>query len=729
MQPEKKVSEATDPTEALTLQASSLTLSVPHPKFLSYKAYHLPQTKLYLAKLGITSQDFPKGEIAWKEVVSHALDVSKKTHGIYITTMDLVASYLLLVEPTSKVLFNAKLKEEDILQILTWARIEYPQEEVLPEIHLHITGGGLAEGLLTGWTPETKKYTLNYTINLKRRPILVNREKEYQSLIDSLAKSENNNILLVGEAGVGKENLIQALAYDSYKGTLPDNLNYKTILELMVGQLIAGTKERGELEERLQFIIDEVSHSGNVILYLPEFQDIMGASSYQVDLSGALLPYLKEGKIPIVASMTDGNFKAYVEKHAIKEAFTELQIDEPEKNAAIVMLMEKAAEIEKQEKIPLTYKAIATAVTHADRYLQGSVLPGSAVRLLIDTAHTVAVAKDKKRPKFVMEDDVIAKVEEITKIKIAQPQGTEKEFLLNLEKKLHERVIGQNSAISSVAEAMRRLRTSQSVTSRPISFLFLGPTGVGKTETARALSDLYYGGEDNIIRLDMSEYGDEAGLTRLLGALPGQGQERGELTDKIHDHPSSLVLLDEFEKAHSKILDLFLQVLEDGRLTDNKGQTVSFSNAIIIATSNAGSEMIREAVQKGTTLDKAFQGTLLEFLQSNHLFKPELLNRFDDIVMYTPLDEKELSAITRLYLTELSKKYAEEDITVTFDDAVIGKIAKEGADPQFGARPLRRYIQDKIEDLIAQKKLKDEIKRGDRIAFGINETGDITVNT
>ena len=721
--PRMKVADAQEPKDALTLKATSIMQSLPAPKFFPKAVSHNPEIRFLLVKLGIEKSEFPQADTAWQDVIIRAQDLAKKLNGQYITSGDLLIAYLFLAEEKSKVLFEKKLKEEDVLSILHWARIEFPKEDGLYHHELHAAGGGIAEGLITGWTPETQKYTSNYTYSLRKRPLLIGREHEYEAITTALAKSEGNDVLVTGEVGSGRENLIQALAYDSYKGTLHNNLNFKIVLELMVGQLIAGASQRGDLETRLQAIIDEVSHSGNVILYIPELQNIMGAGSYQIDLSGALLPYLKNGKLPIIASVTSGNFKAYMEKSPLKEAFTVLPIDEPDRQAALLMLMEKAAEIESQERVLLTYRAIMTAVAHADRYMQDEVLPGSGVRLLIDASHEVVAKRGKGQ--LVTDEDVISKVEEITKIKIAQPQGSEKELLLDLEKRLHERIIGQDVAVSSIAEAIRRLRTGVQQTTRPISFLFLGPTGVGKTETAKALGDLYFGGESNSIRLDMSEYANESGLARLLGALPGQGDERGELTDKIHDHPASLVLLDEFEKAHPRILDLFLQVLEDGRLTDNKGKTVSFSNAIIIATSNAGSELIRESVKSGKPIDKAFEASLIENLQSNRIFKPELLNRFDDVVTFKPLSKENIQAIIKLELNKLIKALEAEDIKVSFDDTVIAKIAEEGIDDQFGARPLRRYIQNTIEDLIAKKKLKDEIGRGDKIQIGVDQSNNL----
>lgn len=290
---------------------------------------------------------------------------------------------------------------------------------------------------------------------------------------------------------------------------------------------------------------------------------------------------------------------------------------------------------------------------------------------------------------------------------------------------MHERVIDQEHAIIAISESMRRLRAGLVSLKRPISFLFLGPTGVGKTETAKALAELYYGGEDKMIRLDMSEYADEEGVKRLLGAPPGEGEERGELTDKIADHPASLVLLDEFEKAHQKILDLFLQVLEDGRLTDNKGKTVSFVNSIVIATSNAGAEFIREEVVKGTVIDKNFSQRLLDYLQTQHLFRPELLNRFDEVVVFKPLGLPEMQAIAKILLADMTKRLQEQDITFTYDEKLLQKIITEGFDMQFGARPLRRYIQSNIEDIMAQKKLKDEIKRGNKVYMTTDEVGNV----
>jgi len=322
----------------------------------------------------------------------------------------------------------------------------------------------------------------------------------------------------------------------------------------------------------------------------------------------------------------------------------------------------------------------------------------------------------------IQDQDIKNKVKSKTKIAVGEPETQEKELLLHLEDKMHKVIIDQKDAILAVSEAIRRIRAELSERKKPISFLFLGPTGVGKTLTAKTFSSLYFG-EDRMIRVDMSEYVAEQGIARLLeGSIEHEG-----FIDKVYHNPFCCILLDEFEKADTAVRDLFLQVLDDGRLTDNKGKTVSFVNTIIVATSNAGSEFIREEIEKGVVVDKDFRFKLLNFLQEKGIFKPELLNRFDDIIVFKPLDIEDVNKITRLMLGDLSKELLDKDVVVSFDDKIIKKIVGEGFDKEFGARPILRFIQDNIEDLIAKKMLRDEVKRGNKIAFSTDDANTITV--
>ena len=700
-----------------------------------YYLYRFPQIVFILEKIGVVPKDIPSVAIDKKQVLEYAAEIVKTVKGEYITSMDFIVAYLLLSENNTKLLFNHQIKQPELMNILQWARHDFQYEEIYSPPRVNFTGEGLGEELVNGWTLETKKYTTNFSYSIgDAKPFLIGREMQYKSMLETLSKRESNNVMLVGEPGVGKENLVMQLADDSYFGLLSPYLNHKKILELMVGPLIAGAQDRGDLELRLQAIIEEVSHAQNVLLYIPDFENLMGSTSYGLDVSGAILPYLKSGNLAIVASMTTGNYKTYLAENPLKNEFSIITISEPDLDTATQMLLAKSLAIEKANGVVLVYKTITAGVELADRYDQDDVLPGSAVTLLNDTANSVALSPGNvffanTKIKLVLPSDIEAQIGKRTQVNVGVPSKKEKELLLHLEDKLHERVIDQVQAITAISEAVRRLRSGLTTPTRPISFLFLGPTGVGKTETAKALAYTYYGGANNMIRLDMSEYSDIDGERRLLGSAPGEGNERGELTDKIHDHPFSLVLLDEFEKATTKILDLFLQVLDDGRLTDNKGKTVSFVNSIIIATSNAGAELIREHLVSGGQIDKAFQRQILEYLQTRQILKPELINRFDDVVIFAPLGEAEQIQVVQLLLKDIIKQLAEQDLSLSFDDNVIRKIVTEGMDVEFGARPLRRYIQDHIEDIIAQKKLKDEIKRGDKLLVTVDPTGEIVIAT
>lgn len=693
------------------------------------KLMKYPQIQLVMQKANISKDELRLEDIDKELFKNSTFETAQTFKGKFVTTLDVFVAYLFLIEGDTKLLFAKQLKIGDLYNILYWVRTAFPEEENPPKMRVQKTGSGIGEALSSGWTPETKKYTVLFTdYALRAEPLITGREKDFKLVLEGMSKIENNNVLIVGDIGAGKENLVRALAYHSYIGNIGSYLSFKRVFQLLVGALIAGAGNRSELESRLQDIIAELSHAGDVFLYVPDFQNILGASSYAIDLSGALLPYLKSGTMPVIATMTEGAYKTYMERNPLKEAFTVVKLGKPDHDTAIQMVLGDCQKIENKYKVIISYRALISAVELADRFTHDQVLPGSALNVLDTVANAVTQDKDRKmfegtRRKMVMEADVVKKVEETSHVSIALPTGKEIDLLLHLEDRLHEKVIDQDEAIIVISEAMRRVRSGMTTSERPISFLFLGPTGVGKTETAKALASFYFGGEQKMIRLDMSEYTDESGMKRLLGSPPGEGDERGELTEKVQDNPASLVLLDEFEKANPKIHNLFLQVLDDGRLTDNKGTTVSFRNSIIIATSNAGSEFIRQEVSKGTVMDKDFQHTLLDYLQKQGLFKPELLNRFDDVVMFKPLGIEQIRKVARLMLQQLMDNMDKQDITLTFDEAVLEKIAEEGVDEEFGARPLRRYIQDTIEDLLAQKRLTKEIDRGSKVLVTIDGTG------
>jgi len=725
--PHIAIIDANDATlsDSCTLPALDTFLFSKTTSAILKQLVHRRQIQFVMQKSNISLTDLSFIDFLKDELLKKTKEVVQQTNGRFITTSDLFAAYMLLTETRTKLLFNKHIKEEEFLHIIFWAKSTFPFEENPQKPRVVFWGEGIGEDWVSGWTPETRRYIVDLTQQVVgKRMVLRGREKEYKLLVEALSKEVKNSVILVGEPGVGRTALVDSVVLHSFEGQLPGNLYHKRFYELMIGALLAGATEQGTLELRLQGIIDELTHAGNIIVFIPQIENIVGASSFHLDLTGALLPYLREGSIRIIATTTPGAYKNFIESlTSFNDVFEVLHIEEPEKEDAIQMVLERIHDVEISHGVSFTYKAVITAVDLARRFMRDHALPGSAVSLLSLVASSGALSGKV----MIGEDLVIEKVEEETHVAVAAPKEAEKDLLLHFEEKMHERVIDQEEAISEIAQAIRRFRSGLSVGVKPISFLFLGPTGVGKTETAKALASLYFGGEEKMIRLDMSEYTTLDSMNRLLGAVPGTGQERGELTDKIHDHPYSLVLLDEFEKAHHEILNLFLQILDDGRLTDNKGKTVSFASAIIIATSNAGSEFIREKITKGETVDKTFHESLLEYLQSQGIFKPELLNRFDGIIVFRPIGNEQAIAITKLLLHSFAKKLDEQDIKVTFDDRLVAKIAKEGFDQQFGARPLRRFIQENIEDFLAQKILKDEIQRGDNITMSTDENGNIEV--
>lgn len=705
--------------DSTTIEALSVFLTSSNSNQLLSKLLKRPEIKFIIKKADIAGKF--ESDVPPDQVKAKAVEAAKYVKGKYITTMDLFVAYLLLSELQTKLLFSKKLKEKDILNILMWARGAFTSQETTKTFEYHFWGEGLAEQWVYGWTIEAKKYMIDMTSTLlNKNQMPIGREKEYQQMIEAL--SNNKSLILVGETGSGKTAAVEALALESFSGKLGGNLFHQKIFQLMLDSFMAGANDDGEVEERLNAIIEEIAHAGNVIIFLPDFQNILGSATFQLDMSGAILPYVENGTIRIIGTVNPGIYKKYVEPlHSLLESFAVVEFDKPPDDVVLGMLFRRALYIEQKDKVDINYKAIVGAFEYSDKYSKERALPGSAVNLLEDTAAAAAMAHKKN----VEEEDVLIQVEKKIKVAVGEPKPLEKQLLLNLETEIHKRIIGQNEAVSAISEAIRRIRTGLNETKKPISFLFLGPTGVGKTETARVLSNVYFG-QEQLIRLDMSEYSGEEGIKRLLGSGPGEGDEKGQLTEAIFDNPYSLVLLDEFEKADNKILNLFLQVFDEGRLTDNKGKTVSFVNSIIIATSNAGSEFIREQVGKGVIVDKSFQHGLLEYLQTQRIFKPELLNRFDGVIVFKPLEMEQIVQIINISLQDFVKKLFQKDIKITFDKAVIDKISKEGFDREFGARPLKRYIQDYIEDAIAKKMLSDEIKRGDSVSVSVDAMGNVS---
>lgn len=701
-------SSFSDPYDTFTLEALSCIRG--NIKKVMSHLITSPGVLFFLEKAGLKPAELKMADIEFQNLIEQAVDMTKKTGGKYVTAYDLIASYLLSTEDNTKLMFGKKLKKDELLNILLWTRGVFAESEAKVPIRIRFNQKGIGEVLAEGWTYETQKYMKELNVlDFKKSSQIVGREKEYKEVLDALF--EKKGVLLVGEAGSGRTAMLDKLSL---------SLSHKRFFELLLDTILAGAQNAGAIEERFNNIIEEVTHSGNAVLVIDNFENIAGASSFKINLLDTLIPYVKKGKIATVGLITPGAFKKYIEPFKdLLEIFEIVKFSELDEKTTLYVLFSKTAFIEEKYKVTITYKALKASVAYAKNYMPQVFLPGAAVSLLGDTAASASLSKKKT----IEEEDINKKVEEKSHIPISPPKEDEKKLLLSIESELHKRIVSQDEAISAVSEALRRVRTGMVQRTKPISFLFLGPTGVGKTETAKSLAEVYFKSETRMLRFDMSEYSAPESLGRLLG----EGEQKGELTEIVYENPFSLVLLDEFEKANPAVLNLFLQILDDGRVTDNFGKTVSFINTIIIATSNAGSEFIREEVAKGSLTQQSFKEKLLEFLETKGIFSPELLNRFDGVVVFKPLNRDEIKSVVKMMLYEFIERMEEKDIKVRFMESVIDKIASEGFNEQFGARPIRRYIQDNIEDLVAQKILKDEVKRGSSVTVSLSPSGNITM--
>lgn len=706
--------------ELMSFPTRSMYESSSNPSNLIKKLVKKPSVKFVLERVDVAFDVKKEYGIGKEEILEKSAGIIKEIGGKYINDCDLFISFLILLNQKNKLLEKKDLGENDLINILIWARLEFALDAIEKPSSPSI-GEGLGEFIVYGWNYEVKKYALDFSTKvegLNYIPSNLGREEEFNSLISYLSKETSNSVIIIGEPGVGKTSLVETFTDKSLRGELLPPLKNKKIFELYIDRLISGSNTQGELESKLTVLIDELEHTKNVIVFIQNIENIFGAGGFNVDLSGVLFEYLKDGRIQIIGTTTPGVFKTNLSrKETINKLFEQLRLEEPSKSLTFFILFQRVKDIEKRYGVKFSYKSILSSVELSSRYIVNRYLPGKAMDLLEDLA-SIARATSKK---IVREKDVLEKIEEKTKVVISEPNVQEKKILLNLEDEMHKRLIGQEEAIKSVASAVRRLRSGLTNDKRPVSvFLFLGPTGVGKTETAKVLSRIYFGSEGRIIRLDMSEYEGESGLDKLLESdLAG---EKGFLNE-VEQNPSSLILLDEFEKSDSRVQDLFLQVFDEGRITSNSGKTISFLNTIIIATSNAGSEYIRENFSKKQTQ----KNDLIDYLLKNQTFKPELINRFDDVIVFKPLNWEEIKKVTKLLLDDRLKAMEEMHLYITSTPEIIDKIVENSYNTDFGARNVRRYIDMDIEDYLSRVILEGAIKKGEKKKLAVDNNGNAVI--
>ncbi|KKQ21869.1 MAG: ATPase AAA-2 domain protein [Candidatus Wolfebacteria bacterium GW2011_GWC1_37_10] len=538
---------------------------------------------------------------------------------------------------------------------------------------------------------------------------LIGHETEYARLIDILSRPSRPNALLVGEAGSGKETLVSALAYGIVKDEVPEAIFDKRLVSLGIGNLISGAQPE-EVASRLNKIVEEITIAGNIILYIPDIHNLVKTSgSNFMSAANILSPIINNDAFPLIGATYPNEYKQLIEPLSdFSSAFEVIRVKEISEDEAVRLLIYESIILERQYKIIISFGAIKQAVFLAHKYFRQKPLPSSAEDLLKESLSYAASRKDK----ILQADDVIAVAQRKINIPLQYAGGEEAKKLLNLESIIHESLIDQEAAVSGVSRALREYRSGLSRSGGPIAaFLFVGPTGVGKTELSKILTKVQFGSENLMVRFDMSEYQTKESINRFIGST--DGKISGALTEAIIQKPYSLILLDEFEKAHSDILNLFLQVFDDGRLTDNSGKTVDFSHTIIIATSNAHSNFIKERIEAKDKIEKISEDLKKKLTE---YFRPELLNRFSQIVVFKNLSPEDIEEITKLQLKALAKNLEQtHGIILNFNEAVVKYIAELGYDPVFGARPLRGVISEKIRSVLAEKILKVEISKGNSV--------------
>ena len=537
---------------------------------------------------------------------------------------------------------------------------------------------------------------------------LIGHEKEYQRMIDILSRADKNNALLVGELGIGKEAMIRHLAYNIVKDKVPEKLFDKRLVKLSLSQLVAGGTPEQVLE-RSHKILNEVLSAGNVILYIPDINNLVRTSGEQyLNAADAFLSVMYRSDFQVVGYCAPDVFKRDIEsKKDLLVSFEVIRVEEISEEEAIELLSYFSLILENQYKVNISFKAIKKSVKLSHRYFRDKLLPQSAQDLLKESLSFIKNRGDKE----LTEEDVVRVSQQKLNVPLSEASEVEAETLLNLEDKIHERLIDQEEAVKAVSRCLREYRAGLSRKGGPIAtFLFTGPTGVGKTELAKILAKLQFGSDKAFLRFDMSEYQDKKSIFRFIGSP--EGEIPGALTEAVRQKPFALILLDEFEKAHSDILNIFLSVFDDGRLTDNVGRVIDFTNTIIIATSNAHSELIKQQLEAGKNI---MQITADVKKRLTEYFKPELLNRFSNIIAFKTLSPQDIRQITVILLKEVTGMMADsQGVEISFADSAIDKLLELGYNPVYGARPMRNAISDNIKSILADKILRKEFARGDK---------------
>ena len=668
-----------------------------------------------LSNLEVELSDFPAFEIADVKVVAgKAYELGKLCGSEYLRPTHFFVAALSEMPNIDTNLAKIELTMSDFEKALIylekkktiWRRV-YIWDDDFTVRHLK----GVNRGWLGVPTPNLDMVGVDLTREAASKGFadLVRDNGVLKEIINILSQEGGRSVILVGPPGSGKTATLRYLAKQIVTGDAPEALATKRIVLLDLTKLLSGIKTQGDLAERVKAIFEEVGLAQNIIIVIEEIHELgMGEVGTSLNLYSLMQPYLESDSFQFIGTTEAENYSRILEKNSsFARLFRKVELSPATEDDTLKILEDRAIEAERKSKVKMTFVAIKTAVALSQKLIHDRVLPDSAISVLKE-------ALTQPLNGWVTKEVIRRVISARVKVPLMEVDNTDKNKLLNLEDEIHQRLIDQEQAVKTVADALRRSATGLREEARPIgSFLFVGPTGVGKTELAKTLSEVYFKTEGAFIRFDMSEYQSSESVSRLIG---GSGQE-GQLTEAVRQRPYALLLLDEFEKADPKILTLFLQVLEDGRLTDADGRTIDFTNTIIIATSNAGSLIIAEGLKQGRTLEQIEKGINEELLK---IFKPELINRFDDVVLFKPLSPEDLQKIVKIKLTSLQKQMKEKGFLVEFDPALVAEFAKRGFDPVLGARPMRRLMQDTLEAKLSKLILQNQLTKGQAFKAGVD---------
>ncbi|GKV66358.1 MULTISPECIES: ATP-dependent Clp protease ATP-binding subunit [Sporosarcina] len=714
-----------------------------------------------------------------KRVIELSVDESRKLGHSYIGTEHILLALIREGEGVAaRVLNNAGVSlnkaRQQVLQLLG-----NDESSVANNAGTASAATPTLDGLARDLTEIAREGTLDPVIG---------RSKEITRVIEVLARRTKNNPVLIGEPGVGKTAIAEGLAQQVVNNEVPEILRDKRVMTLDMGTVVAGTKYRGEFEDRMKKVMEEIRQAGNIILFIDELHTLIGAGGAEgaIDASNILKPSLARGELQCIGATTLDEYRKYIEKDAaLERRFQPIQVDEPSVEETVLIIRGLRDRYEAHHRVKITDEAVEAAAKMSDRYISDRFLPDKAIDLIdeagskvrlrsyttppnlkelevkleairseknaavqsqefekaasyrdteqkmkeeLETTKAAWKEKQGQTESEVTVNDIAAVVAMWTGIPVDKIAETESAKLLKMEEILHERVIGQNEAVVAISKAIRRARAGLKDPKRPIgSFIFLGPTGVGKTELARALAEVMFGDEDAMIRIDMSEYMEKHATSRLVGSPPGYVgyEEGGQLTEKVRRKPYSVVLLDEIEKAHPDVFNILLQVLEDGRLTDSKGRTVDFRNTVMIMTSNVGATELKKNRYVGFNINGGesdyadMKEKMLAELKKT--FRPEFLNRVDDMIVFHSLEKDHLRQIVSLMSDDLAKRLAEQDIELVLTEVAKDKITEEGYDPEYGARPLRRALQKHVEDRLSEELLEGKVLTGEKVVIDVED--------